>query len=215
MKKILLFLMLLLLTGCSAKVELKLDKDKIIETTKIYDMKVNVYDGNSIKQEISLYLADFERDYEFYTITEYEENEYVGKNYDITIPLENWSGTSILNPCYEVFDFKKTDTNISLNTSEENLCVDFFEVKDVTLTLESDLKLISTNADRIDGNKLVWNINSTNYKNKSISFDYQLIDSKDSASDKYLLYAILIIVVGLVVGLLVFIRKRNGECNKI
>ena len=215
MKKLLLFLMILLLTGCSAKVELKLDKDKIIETTKIYNTKVNVYDDNNIKQDISLYLADFERDYEFYNISEFEENEYVGKNYDITIPLENWGGTSILNPCYEVFDFKKTDTNVSLNTSEENICVDFFGVKDVTLTLESDLNLISTNADRIDGNKLIWNINSTNYKNKSISFDYQLTDSNNSASDKYLSYILLIIIIGLVIGLLVFIKKRNNECNKI
>ena len=215
MKKKILFLLLLLLTGCSAKVELELSKDNITETTKIYDMKVNVYDGNNVRQDISLYLEDFERDYEFYNMTEFEEEEYVGKNYNITVPLENWQGTSIISSCYETFDVKLTDTSISLNTSEENICVDFFGVKGVTITLESDLKLISTNADRIDRNKLIWNINSNNYKNKSISFDYQLIDSKESTSYNVLSYVFLIILVGSVIGLLIFLKKRNDECNKI
>lgn len=215
MKKNLLFLLLLLLTGCSAKVELELSKDNITETTKIYDMKVNVYDGNNVKQDISSYLEDFERDYEFYNMTEFEEEEYVGKNYNITVPLENWQGTSILSSCYETFDVKLTDTNISLNTSEENICVDFFGVKGVTITLESDLKLISTNADGIDRNKLIWNINSNNYKNKSISFDYQLIDPKESTSYNVLSYVFLIILVGSVISLLIFFKKRNDECNKI
>lgn len=215
MKKLLLFLMVILLAGCSAKVELKLDKDKIIETTKIYNTKFNVYDGNNIKQDISLYLQDFERDYEFYTITEFDENGYVGKNYDITVPLENWSGTSILAPCYEIFEFKKTNTSISLNTSEENICVDFFEMKDVTITIESDLDLISTNADEIKGNKLIWNITENNYNNKSIQFDYSIINSKNNKQNSQSLIYIVLIISCLIIGLLLFIKKRNKKNNMI
>lgn len=212
MKKLLLLLMIILLAGCSAKVEIKIDKDEIIETTKIYNTKVNVYDGNNIKQDISWYLEDFERDYEFYTITEFEENEYVGKKYDITVPLENWSGTSILAPCYETFEFKKTDTNISLNTSEENICVDFFVIKDITVIVESDLDLISTNADYIRGNKLVWNITENNYTNKSIQFDYSIKKSKSNKQN--LIYAILIISC-LIIGVLLIIKKINKKNNEI
>lgn len=215
MKKLLLLLMIILLAGCSAKVEIKIDKDEIIETTKIYNTKVNVYDGNNIKQDISWYLEDFERDYEFYTITEFEENEYVGKKYDITVPLENWNGTSILAPCYEVFELKKTNTNISLNTSEENVCVDFFEIKDITIIIESDLDLISTNADEINGDKLIWNITENNYTNKSIQFDYALTNSKNNIQNSQFLIYIVLIIACLVIGLLLFIKKRNKKNNEI
>ena len=217
MKKVLLlFVLILLVSGCSTEVTLRIDAEKVNEKIKIYELKSNVYSNNVLDENIKSNMEAFEREYEYYDMNEYEELDYIVKTYELFENIELWSGLSHLRPCYESFELSKTDTNISLDTSDEYRCGYLFGANDVLLTVESDLKLISSNADRVDGNKLIWNINSNNYKNKSISFNYQITDSNSSKmNDKYLTYILLIFAAILGVGTFMFIRKRNNENNKI
>lgn len=216
MKKILLlFCFVLLMTGCSTEVTLKIDEEKVSETIKIFGLKSEIYSNNVLNEDVKFYVEIFEREYEFYDIKEFEDQNYIGKIYELSEKPELWAELSHLRPCYETFKLTKTDTNISLYTSEEYRCGYLYGANDVTLTIESDLELISTNADKVEGNKLIWNINTDNYKNKSISFDYEITNSKDSEiNSQYLKYIFLVIFV-LVIGIFFFIKKRNKDNNKI
>lgn len=218
MKKTLLFLVCLLLTGCSTEVVIKIDNEEVIETIKISDLKSNVYENNVLREDISSNLEDFEREYEFYDINEFEENGYVGKTYGIKGPIEIWPEMSHVRPCYEMFKLEKTDTNITLNTSEEYRCGYLFGANDVTLIIESDLELVSSNADKTEGNKLIWYINDENYKNKSINFNYKIIDLEQLAKEKkqtqFLTYIFIFLGITVLIGV-IYVYKKNKESNKL
>ena len=214
MKKLfLLFSLFFIVTGCSTEVTLKIDSEKVSEKIKIYELKDKAYSNGELNDDIKSNIKAFEREYEFYDMNEFEELDYIVKTYELSEDIELWGELSHLRPCYEKFKLSKTNTNISLETSEEYRCGYLFGANDVLLTIESDLELVSSNADRVNGNKLIWNINSSNYKNKSIKFDYKIISSsKDSSSLEYILY---LIIICLGIGVFFFIRKKNNESNKI
>lgn len=217
MKKIILFLMCILLTGCSTEVVLKIDEEKVSETIKISKLKSDAYLNGTLKEDIKFGLQVFEREYEYYKIEEFEENEYVGKTYKLSENIELWSEISHVRPCYEKFDLQKTENNISLTTSDEYRCGYLFGANDVTLIVESDLHLVSSNADKVDGKKLIWNINESNYKNKSISFNYKILTEDEKKTIMYNKISVfilpIVILIGLVIGFTIF--KKNKESNKL
>lgn len=180
MKKILiLFMICFSLTGCNTKVNLKIDEKKAYEKITIYDLKTNIYSNNILDEEVQSNLDAFEMEYEYYDIKEFENNGNIGKTYELSENLELWWELSHVRPCYEMFDFRKTNTHISLNTSDEYRCGYLYGANDVTVVVESDLTVESSNADKVDGNKLIWNINNDNYKNKSIKFSYKLLEDDE------------------------------------
>lgn len=223
MKKIIMLLIIsFLLTGCSTEVNLKINNEKVHEEIKIYDLKNNVYINNIIREDVQSNLEAFEREYEFYTINEFEENGYVGKIYEYNDEPTLWWEISHLRACYEDFNFKKTNTHISLNTSDEYRCGYLFGANNVKLVVESDLNLVSSNADKVEGNKLIWNINEDNYKNKRIQFSYKIADEdsiinknetkiEESRNDfiKYILISLGII--SLIIGGIIFIKVKNSN----
>lgn len=213
MKKILLICFALLISGCTTEVNLVINEDNVSETIKIYGLKNEVYLNDTLEVKVKNDIEDFEREYEFYDVREFEDEIYVGKTYELSENPKLWAELSHLRACYEKFELNQTATELSLITSDEYRCGYLFGANDVTLVIESDLDIISSNADDTKGNKLIWNINKDNYKDKSISFNYKIDDSKNEILDsQYLVYLIVII---LIVGILFFIRKKNKENNKI
>lgn len=214
MKKILLlFILCLLLSGCSTVVTLKIEKDKVTETIKVSGLKEEIFLNNQLNENVKKGLNVFEREYEYYDMKEFEDNEYVSKTYELSENIELWAELSHVRPCYETFKLEKTDTNITLNTSDEYRCGYLFGANNVTLVIESDLELVSSNADDVQGNKLIWNIDESNYKNKSISFNYKINESK--SVENYLVYYILFAVISLIIGVYIFIKKKNKDNNTI
>ena len=63
MKKILLlFFLVLFLSGCSAEVNIIIDEKNVSETTKIFALKNEVYSNGAINESIDSNLEDFERE---------------------------------------------------------------------------------------------------------------------------------------------------------
>lgn len=221
MKRIKYFLLVsciyLFLTGCSTEVVLKLDEDKVSETIKISGLKDSIYENGVMKEDIAANLEAFEREYEFYDTNEFETGNYIGKTYELTEEIMLWSELSHVRPCYDAFEFEKTETNISLETSDEYLCGYLFGATDVTLIIESDLEVISSNADKVEGNKLVWNINSDNYQNKKISFNYKILTKEEKQAivqKKYTIYIFMgILALGAII--LIYVLKKNKDSNKL
>lgn len=225
MKKIfILFIMCFMLTGCTTELTIKIDDKKIYEEFKIYDLKSNVYTDGIINETIKNNIEDFEREYLHYDIEELEESNIVGRIYKYDDELEYWDGVSLLRQCYESFNFSKTNSRITLNTSEEYRCGEFYGANEVKVVVESDLTLESSNADKVEGNKLIWNINEKNSKNKSIKFSFKLIDDDEKiivdeeaqnneivAENyfKYILYILGIILLIAVVVIYEKIKKAN------
>jgi len=211
MKKMLLLFFILLLSGCSTEVRIVIDKENVSETINIFGLKSEIYQNETLNEDIKTNIEVFEREYEFYDVDEFENKNNVGKTYKLSESLELWAELTHLRPCYEKFQLSKTSTNISLETSEEYRCGYLFGANDVILIIESDLELISSNADRVEGNKLIWNINEDNYQNKSINFNFKTTKTQSNVAT-YILY---LAVACLVIGGILFVRKKSKENNKI
>ena len=176
MKKIILIFIAILLTGCKAEVNINISENELTEEIKIYDLKSNVFEsGTEIKEDVNTNIIIFEHEYHHYNKEQFEENDYVGNIYTFTSDL-SFLGSSIsrLTTCYEEMEVIYNNDIFGINTSDEYRCGYMFGGTDVVLNVVSDLKLESSNADRIVENKLTWYINQDNYKNKKIIFKYQL-----------------------------------------
>ena len=82
MKKVLLFGILLLLTGCSTEVTLKIDSENVSEIIKISELKSVAFPNNILNDDIKSNMEVFEREYEFYDMNEFENQDYVNKTYE-------------------------------------------------------------------------------------------------------------------------------------
>lgn len=211
MKKMLLLFFILLLTGCSTEVRIVIDEENVSETINIFGLKSEIYQNETLNEDIKTNIEVFEREYEFYDVDEFENKNNVGKTYKLSESLELWAELTHLRPCYEKFQLSKTSTNISLETSEEYRCGYLFGANDVILIIESDLELVSSNADRVEDNKLIWNINDDNYQNKSINFNFKTTKKKSNV----VTYIIYLTIACLVICVTLFVRKKNNENNKI
>lgn len=226
MKKIIyLIILTFLLTGCSATVDLKITSDTIYENFKIYDLKSNVYNyDGSLKEDISEKLRYFNHDFNHYDVIDYEDGDYVGKNYSFYIDYDSWKEFSRLRTCYDYVNMTKKDKNIYINTSPEYRCGYIFGGDNVTLNISSDLIISDSNADIVNNNVHTWYINNENYENKVISIsllsteetveeeririDNENIE-KNNKKIELIIYAVIIILI--ISGLIVTIKVKNSN----
>lgn len=228
MKKIILIIIVIFVTGCQAEVNINISENEVSENIKIYDLKENVFEtGTNVKEEVNNNVVYFEHDYKHYDIEEFEENRYVGKNYKFTSDL-NLLGSSIsrLTTCYENIEVYKNSYMLNIKTSDEYRCGYIFGANDVVLNIISDLKVSKHNADKVEDNKYIWNINSNNYKNKPIKIYFELSNEENSEeqnqienvknivaeNEHWLNYILGVIgVVVIFIGVYVYIKIKNSN----
>ena len=167
-KTIILLITLLLLTGCKATYNINFN-ETIDEEIKIYTENENINKANQ-KDAEHFYekIDDWERGHEFYKKERYTDLDFTGYKYTDSFNYEDYDAISQLRKCYDNFTFTKNDF-IELKTSNEFLCATYYnEVESMELTIDSKYSIVGSNADETDGNKHIWHINKTNYKNKPI-----------------------------------------------
>jgi len=176
MKKIVLIVgILILLTGCSAEVNINISDGKIEENVLSYETYSKVYpNGNEeISQDINLWVESFERgSYEMdYTIkTESIDSNKIGRRYNATFNFDDWSYYSIIKKCYNSYDIKNTDSYFSIITDNEYVCGKVYNAKDVVLKITTDYLVTHNNADEVKDNTYIWYINDDTYEDEKISF---------------------------------------------
>ena len=75
-----------------------------------------------------------------------------------------------INSCFDAFSFVTNNNDYILSTSKGFKCmfVDYNEVDSVEIIITSNHEIIESNADELKNNKLIWNINDENAKDKQI-----------------------------------------------
>lgn len=168
-KTILLIFIIFLLTGCNSKYNIHIDENKIYDNIEIYEDSGIIKNANKKQtDEFNDYLLDWERGYDFYKRELYATDKITGYRYTYDFTFEEYDAMTQLRKCYETFEFKNNNI-ISLNTSEEFLCGDYYpNVGQVEINITSKYEIIESNADKKNNNKHTWIINKKNYKNKPI-----------------------------------------------
>ena len=170
-KTILIILLALILTGCDATYKVTIEEDKINDDIKIYTNSSDVSNAN--QQTIDKFnnqIMDWERGYEHYKREMYTTDTVTGYEYTYDFTYEEYDAMSELRKCYDEFNFTYNSKEVSLNTSNEFLCHTYYpDVKNLTITIKTDYKVLTSNADSSKGNEYTWVVNSNNYKNKPIT----------------------------------------------
>ena len=170
MKKIIiLFIMIFLLSGCSAEYYAIFSKEDVKESIYLNDEELipwqtpaYIDDQGSSEENIKI------EGIEYYNI----ENNQNNLVYKYNFPFNNYSKSRAINTCFKSAKLTKdSNNNYILNTSNYNSCFDLYNMTNITINLSflpSDFEVISNNADRINNNVYIWDINQSNYQNKYI-----------------------------------------------
>lgn len=217
MKKYVLLLMVLFLSGCSADYSINIKDNKVSEKLYVNDISKDDLSFNylPINFEIddSEYYNNKNDDVSYYDMI-FDSNGMT-TSYDFN--YSNYSSSSILNLCYDRAIFTVDEYEMYISTSDEFLCFDNYNnLDDVTVTISSYYKLLYTNADEYGDNKYIWHIDKNNKNNKSIvlRLDSTTIDKtlSEKIHDWIEKNTILVIFVGifLVIFLIILIFRVIG-----
>lgn len=218
-KIIFLTLIIFIITGCSAEYTLTIDKDKFSETINILE-KESIVSENIEKQgfsdTVANSLANFEGIRSDLNRKKIIENDKVGYQYNYDYEIKSYSMTpSPVAECYDSFEIKNSTNEIEIKTSNQFLCYNNYPMIDeFKVTINSNYKLIESNADFIENGKYTWNINYDEITNKPIYIKLEKkIDNsiKKEGSNLVLNFIKLVILVAILVGIIIFIKKKTKK----
>lgn len=210
MKKFLLILLVFIFCGCSAEYNLDIKNDNYNETIKISF-------PSDKKEEYANYITNN---------LSVKSNVYAEKIYNSKIEDDSFDTRLTYNNVYSLNEYKNSPISSmfeKFRVDEENGVYSIigenfsgfgdFEVHadEYTININTDYKVLKTNADKRIGNKYTWIINKKNYKNKSIVFEYSKTNQKIN------IFSIIkpIIISFIIASLIIFIvfildeRKKN------
>lgn len=223
-KKLFLILITFLFTGCNVIYDVQIKDKKTEESLTIDSINVSIYNEELNRKRYSLYsqsnssnpYEQTDDSYATYDIFKINDNslKYLYK-YN-----SNYSDSNIANSCYEYFSVDTDENKVSILTGNSFKCFELInELDSVTININSNYKVIQSNADKIVGKKHTWYITRENASNKPIIFVYDK-SKKNMTIMQYLMDNVpLVVVVGttLMLGGITFliINTKKKKANKI
>ena len=223
-KKLFLILITFLFTGCNVIYDVQIKDKKTEESLTIDSINVSIYNEELNRKRYSLYsqsnssnpYEQTDDSYATYDIFKINDNslKYLYK-YN-----SNYSDSNIANSCYEYFSVDTDENKVSILTGNSFKCFELInELDSVTININSNYKVIQSNADKIVGKKHTWYITRENASNKPIIFVYYK-SKKNMTIMQYLIDNVpLVVVVGttLMFGGITFliINTKKKKANKI
>lgn len=215
MKKIIFIFFLLFLSGCTATYQLTLDDNKITEKLTLIETNSLLFD---VKNDSGWALREI---FESLTINdEFAEENYSIKslNNDNQLGVEYYSNktkkiinSSALNQCYINPQMTESENIVKINTGSDFKCYEYYNTLDtVKVIFKTNHKVISSNADIVEGNKYIWNITKDGNKQIEISYDKTVIN-KNSMT----IIIISVIVVLVILSIYYFISVKRKNENQI
>lgn len=218
LKICLLFTFCLLLSGCdvnydiilnngiiSEKVQLKADNSEVIDkfqtpVTQVVEGALKEYEDNSDKRLLTIKNKSNKKR----VLLEITNREQKIEKYDGIIPKN----------CFQLATVLIEDDQIIFSTSEGAECFDnYLNTNLITVRITTNHKVVEHNADKIQGNTYIWEINKGNYQTKQI----QLIVKKEEFVKKTMklgvIFATIAGVVGVIgmIGLWIYFKSKNAN----
>ena len=213
----LLVVILLSLTGCSFEYNIKINTNTITEKNIVYMSNAS---KDNIKQEVENLVSSYTgptNSLGMYSQSITEKNNTFSMSYKKTYDtLNDYNNSLSFSTCYDNYKLLKEKEKIVLSTSKEFNCFSKYkELDSVTININSELEVISSNADEVNNNVYTWNINKSNANNKSINIVLKPNTEKVEHKKEFGV-ALLILLVFIIFGLIVLlIRLKGKRKNKI
>lgn len=223
MKKIILCISILFLTGCSLKYHIDFVDDKFIENISFSDVDEVEYDlvKNGKFAPIpafndSLYSVEDPvkvDGIEYYNIS--AKDKRINFNYEYN--LNNFERAYSVGNCYDYFKIFQDNDEIIISTDKKFKC--FFpgrNLENVDIVLTTNHTVTYNNADEVNDNEYIWHITKDNKDDANIQISF----SKDY-KNKFLgkdFFEVLVYAgfgIGIIFIFLFFILIKNKRVNKI
>lgn len=214
-KKIVLLICIILLTGCQATYEININDNTISEKLKLIETNTSIFDvrdetGWTLRELYSSLLVSDQFSSNNYNVKSLSNDNRLGVEYK-SKNLESVLNSSILNQCYINPSVEVKNDIVYIDTGIQFQCFEYYEtLESIKIVLKTNHKVVSTNASEQKGNSYIWNF--TKDSDKRIEVIYYQNEIKKSFD-----YITLIVIVFLVlcVGTLVYIllnkKKKNNE----
>lgn len=120
-----------------------------------------------------------------YTVNTYAENNYVGYRFSHLFDNKDIVRSNAIKRCFEELSIQNHEGYVMLKTNNKCDLFDLYPLLDnLNIRIKTDLEVIVSNADNVNNNVYIWNINRDNYNNKSIHLTYALPSNVDKDEDK-------------------------------
>lgn len=177
----LLIIFCLLLCGCSAEVNIDLDRSTIAEDVTIYaeasseqeKMELNTSFRKYMPIYSEIVVADTEPDEKVKGVTYYDrtlkETDYGYEyNYKHEFSYNDYNRSTLLRRSFRSAYFEKDNSEKVIKFYTDNqgvlLMEEFPQLSNVTVNIKTDYLVLETNADSIKGNVYTWKFDRSNYR---------------------------------------------------
>ena len=215
MKKVLILLVIIFITsGCSATYELTINNNDIKENLTIIENNVELFDrvndsGWTLRESYEAMVSQDMFSKELYKVKLIDEVDKLGLEYK-TDSLKSVYNSSVLNQCYTDFSVINENGIITIDTGKNFECYDFYEnLENIKIVFKTNHIVEQTNSHEKNGNSYIWNFDKD--KDKQIIISYFENKTKDSILPYILLSTFVIIIIGFII----YLKKKNNKENKI
>ena len=227
-----ILLVLLLCSGCSVTYNLDIDsKLNLTENVSIdADTSSDIEDISDYNKFLPIsYYADESSIFsekkdgvDYYNMGKKDDNTSI--NFDYVFDVDKINDSVFAHSCYNYItvmnSYNKDEQRdeLLISTSKNFLCFDNYDNLDnVTVKIHTKRSVYSNNADFVDKNTYIWNINETNKNNASIQMviNSEIIDEGIPFWEQNVLFIIVAIVMLISLIIYIFVKKRSDKVNKI
>lgn len=230
-KILILTFMTLLLSGCSAEVNLEIVDDKINESTVITAYENAIYSKEILRTSFRNYIPAFARDVivdtmpdeEFPDVKYYEKSETdLGNgylfNYKYTFDIDEYEEARTVKDGFRSYNisYDRSNNKLTLSTDNEGIIYfnDYPSLDEVIINIKTGYLVEDNNADRKDGNTYTWVF--TKDSNKSINMVINMENNSNNVLG--IDNGVIIIIVSLVIIafiVFIFLMIKNNKNNKL
>lgn len=235
-KRGVLLIGLIMLTGCEATYTLTINKDTINEKIEIldnvsdtrtvtdvmenYKKKYPVYNSDEIVDDEELYQIN--PDLTYYNQTYSIDSNGYHLNYEYTYPIDKYITANSVNYSYDYKDIVYQNNKLKLSTGCPNNYLRYRDIfTNLTVNIITDYVVTNNNADSVIGNRYIWYFNKENNYEKRINFDVDLsktqseVDKEKKVKAKKNSFLIPVLIVSLLVyGIIIFVIITNRKNNE-
>lgn len=219
-----MFIFLLLISGCSPQYNLKIDGDNIeeqinlsIDKNKIIEEdlspEMNIYSKESINYIINEDIYPIMNNHKNkYDKKVEESNGFINITLNYIYSVSDYSNSNTLKNCFSNYKVEENNKEIYIFLTGKFNCLE--ENDEFQFVIETKNRVLENNADSRNSNKYIWNINSSN--KDDINIEIKL--SKQSIFSYYLVYIIsgTIVLSIIIIGIVAFSKIKNRtNVNKI
>lgn len=234
MKKIIFIICIVFLTGCDVTYNLDIN-DSFIENVSVVEddfdnwyytfsgMSMIEYNSYFLSKEIPYHYDDnympeinyrFD-DVSYYDVSDLSTDDVIGMSLNSNFKdIESYSRSNLVWSGSVNKNIRKDDNYIHIDSSNFKVFSQYSILNNLTVKLKSKYKAVSNNADEIDGNVYIWNIDRSNYLDKKIDITYDISSdlSKEVKKNPIIGFSILLVLLFLI-GILIFVFV-NGKHKK-